>query len=77
MRIFMALLLPCFTGIRQKPPLSEKKFIPHFVNGLHGMSMGFLLEKKHPFYGVGLCFKLLYDNFFQDVAWPPLDILFC
>ena len=68
--------LPCFTGIRQKPSLSEKKFIPHFVNGVYGMSMGFLLEKKAPVLWRGPLLQTALRQLFQDVAWPHLDILF-
>ncbi len=68
--------LPCFTGIRHKPSLSEKKFIPHFVNGLYGMSMGFLLEKKAPVLWRGPLLQTALRQLFQDVAWPLLDVLF-
>lgn len=67
--------LPSFSGTHQKPTLSEKKFTPHFIHGIHVMSMGFLLEEGAPVLWRGPLLQTAIRQLFEDVKWPPLDVL--
>jgi ATP-binding protein involved in chromosome partitioning len=69
--------MPTMLGIKgQTPRLSGSKIIPHFVHGLHAITMGSLVEQDKPLIWRGPmahgAFKqLLIDN----TLWPELDYL--
>jgi ATP-binding protein involved in chromosome partitioning len=69
--------MPTMLGIRgQTPRLNGSKIIPHFVHGIHAVTMGSLVEADKPLIWRGPmahgAFKqLLLDN----TQWPELDYL--
>jgi ATP-binding protein involved in chromosome partitioning len=69
--------MPTMLGIKgQTPKLSGSKIIPHFVHGIHAVTMGSLVEQDKPLIWRGPmahgAFKqLLLDN----TQWPELDYL--
>ncbi|MGD0461830.1 MAG: Mrp/NBP35 family ATP-binding protein [Tepidisphaeraceae bacterium] len=69
--------MPTMLGIKgQVPTLSGSKIIPHFVHGIHAVTMGSLVEQDKPLIWRGPmahgAFKqLLLDN----TIWPELDYL--
>jgi ATP-binding protein involved in chromosome partitioning len=69
--------MPTMLGIKgQAPRLNGSKIIPHFVHGIHAVTMGSLVESDKPLIWRGPmahgAFKqLLLDN----TQWPELDYL--
>jgi ATP-binding protein involved in chromosome partitioning len=69
--------MPTMLGIKgQVPKLAGSKIIPHFVHGIHAITMGSLVEQDKPLIWRGPmahgAFKqLLLDN----TIWPELDYL--
>jgi ATP-binding protein involved in chromosome partitioning len=69
--------MPTMLGIKgQTPRLAGSKIIPHFVHGIHAITMGSLVEQDKPLIWRGPmahgAFKqLLIDN----TQWPELDYL--
>ncbi|HEX8339406.1 MAG TPA: Mrp/NBP35 family ATP-binding protein [Tepidisphaeraceae bacterium] len=69
--------MPTMLGIRGvAPKIFDNKIVPHYVHGLHAITIGSLVEPEKPLIWRGPmahgAFKqLLLDN----TAWPPLDYL--
>jgi ATP-binding protein involved in chromosome partitioning len=69
--------MPTMLGIKgQTPRLSGNKIIPHFVHGIHAITMGSLVEPEKPLIwrgpmAHGAFRQLLLDN----TIWPELDYL--
>lgn len=67
--------VPVFLGITAPPRVQEQKYIPHFLHGMHVMSLGFLLKKNEPVMWRGPILQTALRQLFVDVSWPALDIL--
>src|SRR5580704_1505795 len=69
--------MPTMLGIKgQAPRLNGSKIIPHFVHGIHAVTMGSLVEQDKPLIwrgpmAHGAFRQLLLDN----TQWPELDYL--
>jgi ATP-binding protein involved in chromosome partitioning len=69
--------MPTMLGIKgQTPKLVANKIIPHFVHGIHAITMGSLVEQDKPLIwrgpmAHGAFRQLLLDN----TLWPELDYL--
>jgi ATP-binding protein involved in chromosome partitioning len=69
--------MPTMLGIKgQTPRLAGSKIIPHFVHGIHAVTMGSLVEQDKPLIwrgpmAHGAFRQLLLDN----TQWPELDYL--
>lgn len=68
--------VPVFLGVTSRPRVHEQKYIPHFLHGMHVMSLGFLLKENEPVMWRGPILQTALRQLFVDVFWPPLDILF-
>lgn len=69
--------IPTMVGLGfGKPRVTEdKKLVPFEVFGIQVMSMGFLIEPGRPLVWRGPMLHGAIRQFFNDVAWQPLDYL--
>ncbi len=67
--------LPLLTGVSGRPPVHEKRILPHEGYGLKLMSMGFFLTDDSPVIWRGPMVHGLVRQFLTDVEWGELDYL--
>ncbi|HAT08524.1 MAG TPA: hypothetical protein DCS39_04640 [Rhodobiaceae bacterium] len=68
--------MPHFLGIAEKPQLSEdKNLIPIHVDGIHTMSIGYLVDSEQAMIWRGPMAQGALMQMLEDVAWPDLDVL--
>lgn len=68
--------VPRMLGLTGRPQATEdKKLIPHDLNGLAVMSMGFLINEEEPMIWRGPMVHSAITQLFRDVDWGDRDIL--
>ena len=68
--------MPQLLGITDKPDMSDdKKLIPIESNGIHTMSIGYLVDSTQAMIWRGPMAQGALVQMLDDVAWPPLDVL--
>lgn len=68
--------MPQLLGITDKPHLTEeKKLIPIKANGMHTMSIGYLVDTDQAMIWRGPMAQGALVQMLDDVAWPELDVL--
>ena len=68
--------MPQLLGVTDKPQLSEdKKLIPIKANGMHTMSIGYLVDTDQAMIWRGPMAQGALVQMLEDVAWPALDVL--
>jgi ATP-binding protein involved in chromosome partitioning len=69
--------MPAMLGIKGRlPQLSEGMLIPHFVHGIHAVTIGSLVEQDKPLIWRGPMAHAAFKQLFSDnTQWPALDYL--
>jgi ATP-binding protein involved in chromosome partitioning len=69
--------MPTMLGIKgQTPRLSGNKIIPHFVHGIHAVTMGSLVEPEKPLIWRGpMAHGAFRQLLLENTLWPELDYL--
>lgn len=69
--------MPTMLGIKgQTPRLSGSKIIPHFVHGIHAITMGSLVEQDKPLIWRGpMAHGAFRQLLVENTLWPELDYL--
>jgi ATP-binding protein involved in chromosome partitioning len=67
--------IPLLMGVNEQPKISEGKLVPVFHNGIHLMSLGFLLSDSSPVIWRGPLVSGAVKQLLGDVRWGELDYL--
>jgi ATP-binding protein involved in chromosome partitioning len=67
--------VPLFMDSTARPSVRDKKYVPHFLQSIHTMSLGFLLKEEEPVMWRGPILQTALRQLFTDVLWPNLDFL--
>jgi ATP-binding protein involved in chromosome partitioning len=68
--------MPQLLGITDKPQMTDdKKLLPIEANGMHTMSIGYLVDTDQAMIWRGPMAQGALVQMLEDVAWPALDVL--
>ena len=69
--------MPTMLGIRGQPPqVRGAKILPHYVHGIHAVTIGSLVEEEKPLIWRGPMAHGAFKQLFSDnTEWPDLDYL--
>jgi ATP-binding protein involved in chromosome partitioning len=68
--------MPQLLGITDKPQMTDdKKLLPIEANGMHTMSIGYLVDTDQAMVWRGPMAQGALVQMLEDVAWPALDVL--
>ncbi|MBD3223950.1 MAG: P-loop NTPase [Caldithrix sp.] len=67
--------IPTMFGIKEQPYFDGKKLHPIEKNGVHLMSIGFLVDNKDAVVWRGALVHRALQQLMNDVSWPELDIM--